>query len=105
MRQNPGPAELSPQQDEVTVGLSGGADQAASEQGPPADGVTVLVPGAVLAPAPSPEVAGAGETPVFVDDSGNRKRLLRPAGVLMDARRVGGGLPGHRASLRGTRRP
>jgi hypothetical protein len=82
MRQNPGPAELPPQ-DEVTVRLSGGAHQAASGQGPPADGVTVLVPGAVLAPAPKPQVAGAGETPVFVDDSGNRKRLLRLAGVLI----------------------
>src|SRR5215212_5568689 len=83
MRQNPGPAELPPWQDEVTVHLSGGAHQAASAQDPPADGVTVLVPGAVLAPAPKPEGAGAGETPVFVDDSGNRKRLLRLAGVLI----------------------
>ena len=63
--------------------LSGGVHQAASAEGPPADGVTVLVPGAVLAPAPKPEGAGAGETPVFVDDSGNRKRLLRLAGVLI----------------------
>jgi outer membrane biosynthesis protein TonB len=83
MRQNPGPAELSPWQHEVTVRLSGGAHQAASAQDPPADGVTVLVPGAVLAPAPKPEDAGARETPVFVDDSGNRKRLLRLAGVLI----------------------
>jgi outer membrane biosynthesis protein TonB len=84
MRQNSGPAELPPQQDEVTVRLSGGGvHQAASAEGPPADGVTVLVPGAVLAPAPKPEGAGAGETPVFVDDSGNRKRLLRLAGVLI----------------------
>jgi hypothetical protein len=89
MRQNPGPAELSPQQDEVTVHLSGGAHQAASTQGPPADGVTVLVPGAVLAPAPKPEAAGARETPVFVDDSGNRKRLLRLAGVLIALLSIG----------------
>jgi hypothetical protein len=89
MRQNPGPAELPPRQDEVTVHLSGGVHQAASAQGPPADGVTVLVPGAVLAPAPKPEVAGAGETPVFVDDSGNRKRLLRLAGVLIALLSIG----------------
>jgi hypothetical protein len=89
MRQNPGPAEPSPRQDEVTVHLSGGVHQAASAQGPPADGVTVLVPGAVLAPAPKPEVAGAGETPVFVDDSGNRKRLLRLAGVLIALLSIG----------------
>jgi hypothetical protein len=88
MRQNPGPAELPPQ-DEVTVRLSGGAHQAASGQGPPADGVTVLVPGAVLAPAPKPDIAGAGETPVFVDDSGNRKRLLRLAGVLIALLSIG----------------
>jgi hypothetical protein len=49
----------------------------------PSDGVTVLVPGAVLAPAPTPQVAEVSEAPVFVDDSGNRKRLLRLAGVLV----------------------
>jgi hypothetical protein len=89
MRQNPGPAEPPPQQDEVTVCLSGGARQAASGQSPPEDGVTVLVPGAVLAPAPKPQVAGAGETPVFVDDSGNRRRLLRLAGVLIALLSIG----------------
>jgi hypothetical protein len=51
--------------------------------------VTVLVPGAVLAPAPKPEAAGARETPVFVDDSGNRKRLLRLAGVLIALLSIG----------------
>lgn len=89
MRQNPGPAGRPPQQDEVTVRLSGGARHAASAQGPPADGVTVLVPGAVLAPAPTPQVSGAGEAPVFVDDSGNRKRLLRLAGVLIALLSIG----------------
>ena len=89
MRQNPGPAERTPQQDEVTVRLSGGVHQAPSAQDPPADGVTVLVPGAVLASAPKPEVAGAGETPVFVDDSGKRKRLLRLAGVLIALLAIG----------------
>jgi hypothetical protein len=47
------------------------------------------VPGAVLAPAPKPQVAGAGETPVFVDDSGNRRRLLRLAGVLIALLSIG----------------
>ena len=68
----------APPQDEVTVRLSGAAHQAASGQGPPADGVTVLVPGAVLAPAPTPQVAGAGEAPVFVDDSGNPQAAAAP---------------------------
>jgi len=71
------------------VRLSGGARQAASAQAPPPDGVTVLVPGAVLAPAPTPHVSGAGEAPVFVDDSGNRKRLLRLAGVLIALLSIG----------------
>ena len=44
------------------------------------DGVTVCVTNAVLAPAPT---APATETPVFVDDSGARKRLLRILGVLL----------------------
>ena len=51
------------------------------------DGVTVCVPGAVLAPAPSAAATGLiakiDESPVFVDDSGSRKRLLRIAGVLI----------------------
>ena len=51
--------------------------------------MTVLVPGTVLAPAPEPQVAGAGDTPVFVDDSGNRKRLLRLAGVLIALLSIG----------------
>ena len=41
------------------------------------------MPGAVLAPAPTPEVAEVGKAPVFVDDSGARKRLLHIAGVLI----------------------
>ena len=69
--------------------LSGGARNAASAQGPPPDGVTALVPGAVLAPAPTPDVSRAGEAPVFVDDSGNRKRLLRLAGVLIALLSIG----------------
>jgi hypothetical protein len=53
---------------------------------PPADGVTACMRGAVLAPAPTPEV---GKAPVFVDDSGARKRLLRVAGVLIALLSVG----------------
>jgi hypothetical protein len=53
---------------------------------PPADGVTACIPGAVLAPAPTSEV---GKAPVFVDDSGARKRLLRIAGVLIALLSVG----------------
>ena len=54
-----------------------------------ADGVTACLPGAVLAPAPTPEVAEVGKAPVFVDDSGTRKRLLRIAGVLISLLSVG----------------
>ncbi len=54
-----------------------------------ADGVTAYMPGAVLAPAPTPEVAEVGKAPVFVDDSGTRKRLLRIAGVLISLLSVG----------------
>ena len=54
-----------------------------------ADGVTACMPGAVLAPAPTPEVAEVGKAPVFVDDSGARKRLLRIAGVLISLLSVG----------------
>jgi hypothetical protein len=87
MRQNPGNAGRRPHQDEVTVRLPPGALPAAED--PPPDGVTVLVPGAVLAPAPTPQVVGAGEAPVFVDDSGGRKRLLRLAGVLIALLSIG----------------
>ena len=55
----------------------------------PADGVTACLPGAVLAPAPTPEVAEVGKAPVFVDDSGTRRRLLRIAGVLISLLSVG----------------
>jgi hypothetical protein len=54
-----------------------------------ADGVTACLPGAVLAPAPTPEVAEVGKAPVFVDDSGTRRRLLRIAGVLISLLSVG----------------
>jgi hypothetical protein len=54
-----------------------------------ADGVTAYMPGAVLAPAPTPEVAEVGKAPIFVDDSGARKRFLRIAGVLISLLSVG----------------
>jgi hypothetical protein len=89
MHQNSRPTGRPLQQDEVTVRLTGAPGQAAAAQGPPPDGVTVLVPGSVLAPAPTPHIAGAGEAPVFVDDSGNRKRLLRLAGMLIALLSIG----------------
>ena len=51
------------------------------------EGVTVCLPSAELAPAPAAAVTGLvakiDESPVFVDDSGGRKRLLRIVGVLL----------------------
>ena len=55
----------------------------------PPDGVTVLVPGAMLAPAPTPENDREGEGPVFVDDGGGRKRLMRLAGILIALLSIG----------------
>jgi hypothetical protein len=52
------------------------------------EAVTVCVTSAVLAPAPA-TAAAAAETPVFVDDSGARKRLLRIAGVLLGLLAIG----------------
>jgi hypothetical protein len=52
------------------------------------EAVTVCVTSAVLAPAPAAAVAAA-ETPVFVDDSGARKRLLRITGVLLGLLAIG----------------
>ncbi|HEY0937030.1 MAG TPA: hypothetical protein VGD91_25250, partial [Trebonia sp.] len=87
MRTTTGNAGLLNRQDEATVCYPRGARPAAPAL--PADGATVLVRGAVLAPAPSPETAVAGEAPVFVDDSGTRKRLLRLAGVLIALLSIG----------------
>ena len=89
MRQNPGNARLPRHHDEVTVRLPDGVGPPAATQTPPPDGVTVLVAGAVLAPAPKPQGSGAGEGPVFVDDSGTRRRLLRLAGVLIALLSIG----------------
>ena len=80
MRQNTGPAGF-PRQDDVTVSWGGPSAPAAPE------GVTVCLPSAELAPAPAAAVTGLvakiDESPVFVDDSGGRKRLLRIVGVLL----------------------
>jgi hypothetical protein len=51
------------------------------------EGVTVCMTSAVLAPAPA--APAAAETPVFVDDSGARKRLLRITGVLLGLLAIG----------------
>jgi len=51
------------------------------------EAVTVCVTSAVLAAAPA--APAAAETPVFVDDSGTRKRLLRIAGVLLGLLAIG----------------
>src|SRR5690242_16680255 len=60
---------------------------------PAPEGVTVCLSGAVLAPAPAAAVTGLvakiEEAPVFVDDSGSRKRLLRVVGVLIGLLSVG----------------
>jgi hypothetical protein len=92
MHHNPGPAGRRPLQDEVTVHIP---DEVTVHlpDGPngakPPDGVTVLVPGAMLAPAPTPEAGNAGEGPVFVDDGGGRKRLMRLAGMLIALLSIG----------------
>ena len=51
------------------------------------EGVTVCMTSAVLAPAPA--APAATEAPVFVDDSGARKRLLRITGVLLGLLAIG----------------
>ena len=86
VRQNPGTAGSPAPRDDVTVRLPPGVLPVTQE---PPDGVTVLVPGVVLAPAPTPHAAGTAESPVFVDDSGGRKRLLRLAGVLIALLSIG----------------
>jgi hypothetical protein len=86
MQQFPGPAGRRPLPDEVTVHIP---DEVTVHlpDGPngskPPDGVTVLVPGAMLAPAPTPDGDHSGDGPVFVDDGGGRKRLMRLAGMLI----------------------
>jgi hypothetical protein len=92
MQQFPGPAGRRPPPDEVTVHIP---DEVTVHlpDGPngskPPDGVTVLVPGAMLAPAPTPEAGHTGEGPVFVDDGGSRKRLMRLAGMLIALLSIG----------------
>ena len=84
MRQNTGPADF-PRQDDVTVSFNGPRPFAPAPAAP--EGVTVCLPSAELAPAPAAAVTGLvakiDESPVFVDDSGGRKRLLRIVGVLL----------------------
>src|SRR5690242_10533048 len=92
MRQFPDPPGRRPPPDEVTVHIP---DEVTVHlpDGPnwskPPDGVTVLVPGAMLAPAPTPESGRTGEGPVFVDDGGGRKRLMRLAGMLIALLSIG----------------
>ena|SRR6476660_3990303 len=100
MRQNTRRAGLLPQQDEMTVVFDVGnrpVQPAAARPALPADGVTVRMPGAVLAPAPIPEGGQARKAPVFLDESGARKRLLRIAGVLIALLSIG--LPVHRDAI------
>ena len=83
MRQNTGPGGF-PRQEDVTVSFNGSV----APSGPAVpEGVTVCLPSAELAPAPAAAVTGLvakiDESPVFVDDSGGRKRLLRVVGVLI----------------------
>jgi hypothetical protein len=87
MRQNTAPAGF-PRQDDVTVSFNGGGHAPFAPSAPAVpEGATVCLPGASLAPAPAAAVTGLvakiDESPVFVDDSGGRKRLLRIVGVLL----------------------
>jgi len=87
MRQNTAPAGF-PRQDDVTVSFNGGGHAPFAPSAPAVpEGATVCLPGASLAPAPTAAVTGLvakiDESPVFVDDSGGRKRLLRVVGVLI----------------------
>lgn len=92
MQQFPGPAGRRPFEDEVTVHIP---DEVTVHlpDGPngsrPPDGVTTLVPGAMLAPAPTAEGGHDGDGPVFVDDGGSRKRLMRLAGMLIALLSIG----------------
>ena len=92
MQYNPGPAGRRPLQDEVTVHIP---DEVTVHlpDGPngakPPDGVTALVPGAMLAPAPTPEGGHVGDGPVFVNNGGGRKRLMRLAGLLIALLSIG----------------
>lgn len=88
MQQNAGNVGLLPRPDENTVLFNRGARRAPFAPAPAApEGVTVCVTGAMLAPAPAAAATGlvakVDESPVFVDDSGSRKRLLRIVGVLL----------------------
>jgi outer membrane biosynthesis protein TonB len=88
MQQSAGNVGLLPRPDENTALFHRGARRAPFAPAPAApEGVTVCVTGAMLAPAPLAAATGlvakVDESPVFVDDSGSRKRLLRIVGVLV----------------------
>src|SRR6476646_4567616 len=85
MQQSAGNVGLLPLRDEHVGHAARRAPFAPTAAAP--EGVTVCLSGAVLAPAPAAAVTGLvakiEEAPVFVDDSGSRKRLLRIVGVAL----------------------
>src|SRR3954447_12987934 len=91
MQQSAGNVGLLPRRDEHFGHAAHRAPFAPTSAAP--EGVTVCLSGAVLAPAPAAAVTGLvakiEEAPVFVDDSGSRKRLLRIVGVLIGLLSIG----------------
>jgi len=91
MQQSAGNVGLLPRRDEHFGHTARRAPFAPTAAAP--EGVTVCLSGAVLAPAPAAAVTGLvakiEEAPVFVDDSGSRKRLLRVVGVLIGLLSIG----------------
>jgi outer membrane biosynthesis protein TonB len=91
MQQSAGNVGLLPRRDEHFGHAARRASFAPTSAAP--EGVTVCLSGAVLAPAPAAAVTGLvakiEEAPVFVDDSGSRKRLLRIVGVLIGLLSIG----------------
>src|SRR5689334_2475971 len=91
MQQSAGNVGLLPRRDEHFGHAPRRAPFAPTSAAP--EGVTVCLSGAVLAPAPAAAVTGLvaniEEAPVFVDDSGSRKRLLRIVGVLIGLLSIG----------------
>ena len=91
MQQSAGNVGLLPRRDEHFGHAARRAPFAPTSAAP--EGVTVCLSGAVLAPAPAAAVTGLvakiEEAPVFVDDSGSRKRLLRIVGVLIGLLSIG----------------
>jgi len=91
MQQSAGNVGLLPRRDEHFGHAARRAPFAPTSAAP--EGVTVCLSGAMLAPAPAAAVTGLvakiEEAPVFVDDSGSRKRLLRIVGVLIGLLSIG----------------